>query len=87
VGAPPGCFSFGLHGNPMGDSVQPATHRLRLANRAGFAGQDQESGLKGILGIVFIVQHAATNMPNQPAMSPKERSEGVLILALAKRAQ
>ncbi len=43
--------------DPQRNTVQPARDRLAPPDRAGLAGQDQEYGLGGILGVVLVTQN------------------------------
>jgi hypothetical protein len=40
-----------LEGRAAGDAVEPTSQRCGLANRGGLAGEDEEGGLEGILGV------------------------------------
>jgi hypothetical protein len=66
----------------VGDTVQPAADRLLLANRLRFSGKNEKRSLERVLGILFVVQHMATNIPNQPAVPVHEHfKSGVVALA------
>jgi hypothetical protein len=69
---------FVPQGNPVGDAVQPAGHRLALADGGGAAGQDQEGGLESVLGVVLVVQDVPADAPHQPAVTVQQRCKGVL---------
>jgi hypothetical protein len=51
----------GLGRDSVGDPVQPPTQGQPLANRPGPPGQDQERGLEGVLGVVFVAQDVPTD--------------------------
>jgi hypothetical protein len=65
------------------DAVQPATHCIALFDGASFADQDQDPGLKGVLGIVGVVQDALAHAQHHASLSPHQRRERSLI-ALAQ---
>src|SRR5262249_2600720 len=48
-----------------GDAEQPARQRGAAADRGGLAGQDQEGGLEGVLGVLLAVQQAAADAPDE----------------------
>ena len=48
-------LDWSIASQPQGDAVKPAGQRLLLADRAGFAGQDQEGRLKYVFRVVFIL--------------------------------
>jgi hypothetical protein len=60
---------------------------LLLADRGGFPGEDQEGGLEGVLGVLFIVEDLPTDSKHQLAMPPKKRSEGLFVTALDESAE
>jgi hypothetical protein len=53
-----------LHRRAEGDAVQPARHRLPLANRAGLAPQDEEHRLEGVLGVLLLPEHKEADGPD-----------------------
>jgi hypothetical protein len=58
AGAPPGVGGRGLPGGAAGDAVQPAAHRLALHDRPRPAGEDEEGGLEGVLGVLLVAEQA-----------------------------
>ena len=59
--------------------MQPAPERALHPYRSGLAGQEQERGLEGVVGIVGIIQHAATDTQDHRAMPPDECLEGQFV--------
>ncbi len=55
----PSRFGAGLDGDPVGDLMQPAAEPVAAPDRPRLADQNQERGLKGVLGIVRIAEHSA----------------------------
>jgi hypothetical protein len=94
---PAGCLSFvslasGLpnSGSPAevhGYPVQPCGQRCLLADGTGLPCQDQEGGLEGILGVLFIAKHPPADTQNQGAMPPKKHGEGSLVTTLDESAE
>ncbi len=41
--------------------MEPTGHGIGLAQRAGLAGQDQERGLEGVLGVVSVMEDLAAD--------------------------
>ena len=58
--------------------MQPARHRLATADRAGPASQDQERGLRSILGIVFVAQDLAADPQDHRPVAIDQGREGGL---------
>src|SRR5262249_16873766 len=50
-GDPPGRRGAGPQGGAEGDLVQPAAQRVAAAQGVGLAGQGEEGGLEGVLGV------------------------------------
>ena len=63
----------------VGDAVQPGGDRVTLADRRGLAGEDEERGLEGVLGVLLLTQHVAADAPNKPAVALQQGSEGRLL--------
>ena len=59
--------------------MKPASDRALLTNGTGLSGQNQEGGLKNVLGIMDVPQHSTTNAQHQLAVPPKQRREGRLV--------
>jgi hypothetical protein len=66
-------------GDPKGDPVKPATQRFLLANGVYVLGKDEEGGLTGILGIVFVAQDAPANAEYHAGMPVDESCKTSLI--------
>ena len=67
--------------------MPPACQRLRLADRAGLASQDQESSLEGILGVLFIAEDVMADAPDKASVSLQQGSESGLIPAFAEASE
>ncbi len=64
--------------------MEPAHDRALLADRGGFADQDQEGRLKGILGIVPFTKDRLTDAKHHRTMpldESRERQLGRLVVA------
>jgi hypothetical protein len=48
------------------------------------AGQDEESGLEGVLGVLVVAQDVAADAPDERAVALHERGKGVLLLAVGE---
>ena len=53
-----------------------AAQGISLNNRFGFLRQHQKGGLEGVLRVLFVAQHLAANMQDQPAMPAHQLAEG-----------
>ena len=60
--------------------MQPAGQGLRLADRGGIAGQHQEGGLEGVLGIVLVAQDVTADAPDEPSVPLDQGGEGVFLV-------
>jgi hypothetical protein len=60
-GAPAGGNRPGLQGGAAGDAVQPVADQLAGHDRGRPAGEDEEGGLEGVLGVLLVGQHAAAD--------------------------
>src|SRR5262245_21742492 len=67
------------HSNAIGDAVEPAADRLTLANRRGFAREDEKDRLKCVFGVMLPRQNSPTHAPDQAAMALDEPSKGALV--------
>ena len=65
-----------LLGRAQRHPVEPASHQVGLSDRASLAGQDEEDGLKGILGKVAVAQDLAADAqaPSARAALPERRT-------------
>ena len=59
--------------------MKPVADGLMPADRCGFACEHQEGGLKDILGIVPVVQHALPDVKNHRSMPLNQRRERFFI--------
>ena len=73
-----------LSGDVVGDSVEPVPDRIGPADGCRVSGQDEESGLKGVLGILIVPQHAPADAEHNPAVAADECGEGGLVPALGE---
>jgi hypothetical protein len=72
MGLASGRFSSCVHGHPIGDAMEPVSQPLSPAQGSRLQSQDEEAGLKSILGILFVVQDMPADVPHQPAMTAHE---------------
>lgn len=56
--------------------MEPRADRVALTDRAGFASQDQECGLEGILRVVLVMQDLTADAENHRAVPLDEGGEG-----------
>lgn len=75
AGCGPACF----HGDPVGDTVEPAGDGTLLAYRAGLACQNEERGLVSVLGILLMPQDVATDAEHEPAVALHQGGERRLV--------
>src|SRR5262249_47787711 len=66
-------------GDPVGDRVQPAAHRLALADGAGPPHQRQERRLEGVVHVPGVAEDAAADAQHHRAVPPDEQLEGGLV--------
>jgi hypothetical protein len=65
----------------VGNTKQPVAHLGPAANGLGLADQNEESGLKRVLGIRLVAKDAAAYSENHPTMAPHQRLKGGFITA------
>ncbi len=65
-------------GRPDRDAIEPVRQLLAPADRSGPPRQDEKGRLKGILRVVRIGQHPATDAQNHRAMAMDQDSERIL---------
>jgi hypothetical protein len=70
--------SLKFHGCAVRHSVQPFTDRIPCTDHAHVAGEDKKRYLKCIFGILFVVQHAATDPQCHRTVPRDKRGEGSL---------
>jgi hypothetical protein len=63
----------------QGHAVEPARQRIGPAQRAGLSGQDQERGLKCVIGVVRAAEHLPAHALHERPMPFHERRESQLI--------
>jgi hypothetical protein len=77
---PAGKVAFRSHGRVEGDAMKPTGQRLYASDGAGFEGQDEESGLEGVLSILVVVQHMPANAQDHCPVAPHQGGESRLIV-------
>ena len=71
----PGGGDLGLGRNPKRDPVQPGAQRVTHPERARLAHQHQKRGLKRILDVVRVAQHAPADSQHHRSMPLDQRRE------------
>ena len=56
--------------------VQPVAQQVGVADRPRLAGQDEEDGLEGVLGMVMVAQELSADAQNHRPVPRHQRSEG-----------
>jgi hypothetical protein len=79
VAAAAGGGGAGPAGDPVGDAEQPGADRPAAADAGGVLPEQQEGGLEGVVGVGPVAQHPAAGGEHQPAVSPNERGERLLV--------
>jgi hypothetical protein len=69
------------------DTMQPGTESFWRVDCTGFAGQNEESGLEGILGIVPSCQHPPTNPEHHRSVPANEFGKRDLVAMMPKAAE
>jgi hypothetical protein len=67
--------------------MQPTADGFQLANRPRLASQQEESGLKRVLGILDVFQHSAAHAQHHRAVALQQGGKGPLILFRCKAFQ
>ncbi len=60
----------------MRDLVQPAPQAVSPPDRAAFLDQDQEGGLEGVLGVVWVAQDRPADAQDHRPMPSHQHFEG-----------
>ncbi len=63
---------------PGGDAIEPVAQQLGVADRASLLGQDQESGLEGVLGVLDVAEELSADAQDHRPMPAHQRREGGL---------
>jgi hypothetical protein len=75
----PGDCPLELAGRVEGDAMEPLRQQLSCADVCGLLGQDEEHGLKSIIGIGGIAENASADAHHHWPMPSNEDGESVLI--------
>jgi hypothetical protein len=73
---PPGRRAPRLEGDAKCDAMEPADDCLALADFRGAAGEHQEGGLEGVLGVLVVVQDVLAHAQDQPPVPLHQGGEG-----------
>jgi hypothetical protein len=65
----PGCGRSSAAGNAAGDPMEPTGQGGSASYRSGLACQDQESRLKGILGVMLVTEDRAADTQHHRTVS------------------
>jgi hypothetical protein len=65
--------------DPACHAVEPACDRVLPPDRAGSAGQHEEDRLGGVLGLMLVAEHLATETKDHRAVSFDHDGEGILV--------
>ncbi len=63
----------------MRDAIKPVGEHRRGSDRSRLAGEDEERGLEGVLGIVVVAEDAPADAQDHRPMPPDDRLERRLI--------
>ena len=66
--------------------MEPGADRVADPERPGLAGQDEEDGLEGVLGLVLVAERGAADAPDHRPVPLDQRGEGRLGRALISAA-
>jgi hypothetical protein len=72
-----------LSGSAKSHSIEPVAQQVKVADRAGFAGQDEEDGLKGIFGMVVVAQELAADAQDHGSVAAHQRGESCFTSGIA----
>ena len=67
---------LGLARRAERDAIEPVAQQVGIADRAGLAGQHEEDGLEGILGMVAVAQELSADVQDHRAMPRHQGGEG-----------
>src|SRR5262249_34454816 len=71
----------------QGHAVKPARYGPLVRDRRRLAGQDEESRLESVLGILMMVQLVPDDIPHQLAMPLHKGGKGILVPVADVKAQ
>ncbi len=74
-----GFGSLGVHGGPIGHSVEPTGYRVGFSDGCGFGSQHKKSCLEGVIDILLVAQDSVANRADELAVTTDERGEGVFV--------
>ncbi len=66
-----------------GDPIQPVRQQVGISDRPGPAGQDQEDGLEGVLGMVAVAQDLAADVQDHRPVTRHQGGEGGFAAGIA----
>ncbi len=78
---PPERHCPGPHGCFVRHCEEPVGDHLGAGDRGGLAGEHEESGLKRVLGVVWVAESAPADSPDHRAVTHNEGLERRLVLA------
>jgi hypothetical protein len=67
-----------LQGRPVGDPVEPIAERILVADGARPSSEYEEDGLKGVLGIVMVVEDTSTEVQDHGSVALYQNRKGIL---------
>ena len=70
----------GAQGGPAGHAVKPVAQDGARGERSGLAGQDEEGGLEGVLGVGLVAQHGPADVEHHRPVPVQQGVEGGLVL-------
>jgi hypothetical protein len=82
-----GSLTLGFHGRAQGDAVEPTGQRLSFPNRGRLPGQHQKGRLRGILGVLFVMEDKAADSQDQRPMPTHQSLKGDFITPCDKSAE
>ena len=65
--------------------MEPGAERVADPERAGLAGEDEEDGLEGVLGLVLVAERGAADAPDHRPVALDQQGEGRLARAVVRR--
>jgi hypothetical protein len=87
TGQPLARLPRGPSGDTAGNAVEPAAERALMVEAGGLAGEDEEGGLEGVLGVLHVAKDAAAQAEHERSVSLDEGGEGGLLTAVDESLQ